>query len=279
MFKSLKIGRWLGVDVFVHPSFWLLPLFVVLSTGFDGGIGAVAFNLASIFALFGCVALHEYGHVIAARGYGIRTRDITLYPIGGVASLEGMPRRPGPEIVVALAGPAVNVAIAVLIGLFTLALGATVSNGLSVAPTLDAFLSRLLWANVFLVAFNLLPAFPMDGGRVFRAVLSYFMDRVSATTVAVTVGSVLAGLMALLGLWQMELFLVILAFSVFMMGRAELNMVRYQAQYDGAVRRAEDRFPIVEPIRTRLHTDGWVFDPQTGLWTEWQDGVAVRRMR
>src|SRR5688500_1167755 len=111
MFSSLKIGRWFGIDVFVHPTFWLLPLLVVL-----GGVGNVPFELAARFGAFGCVALHEYGHALAARWFGIRTRDITLYPLGGVARLEGMPERPWPEIVVALAGPAVNIVIAA--GLF-----------------------------------------------------------------------------------------------------------------------------------------------------------------
>jgi len=279
MFRSLRIGRWLGIDVFVHPSFWLLPLFVVLSSGLAGGLDDILLDLGVLFALFACVALHEYGHAIAARWYGIRTRDITLYPLGGIASLERMPSRPGPEIVIALAGPAVNVAIAAMIALFTVAIGASFGDGLSAAPGFEAFVSRLLFANIALVVFNLIPAFPMDGGRVLRALLSYVMDRVSATTVAVTVGSIVAVIMGLVGFYTGQFMLVFIAISVFMMGRSELAMVRQQSTHEEALRRADGRIPVVEPVRRRIQNDGWVFDPQTGLWTEWVNGVAVRRTR
>lgn len=279
MFQSMRIGRWLGIDVFVHPSFWLLPLFVVLSTGVSSGFDQIVLSLAVLFGVFGCVALHEFGHAIAARWYGIRTRDITLYPIGGVASLERIPARPWPEIVIALAGPAVNVGIATVLGLLMAVDGVSIQSGLRAAPGIEAFVTELFVANVMLVVFNLIPAFPMDGGRVFRATLNFFMDRVSATTAAVAVGSVIAVLMGLYGLWQGNFFLAFLAFSVFMMGRTELAHVRHQSDYDRAVRRAHARIPVVEPVRVRENVDGWVFDPQTGLWTEWRDGMAVRRMR
>src|ERR1700761_5176031 len=101
MFGSLKLGRVLGIGIFVHPTFWLLPLFVVLSGWGSASTDQIVFELAVLFAVFVCVALHELGHAIAAMGYGIRTRDLTLYPVGGVARLEGMPDRPWPEIVVA----------------------------------------------------------------------------------------------------------------------------------------------------------------------------------
>ncbi len=279
MFRSLKIGRWLGIDVFVHPTFWLLPLFVVLQSGADASIASVALDLGVMFAVFGCIALHEYGHAMAARWYGIRTRDITLYPFGGIASLERIPARPGPEIVIALAGPAVNVAIAAVLALFTVAIGGSLSDRLSAANGFETFVLSLFYSNIALVVFNMIPAFPMDGGRVFRAALSYGMDRVSATTAAVVVGSIMAALMGLVGFYSEQYMLVFIAISVFMMGRSELAMVRQQATYQDAVRRADGRIPVVEPTRQQVPNDGWVFDPRTGLWTDWVNGVAVRRTR
>src|SRR5437762_13440645 len=122
MFGSLRLGKPFGIDLFVHGTFWLLPLFVLFGGAASGDLGGACFDVAVLFAAFGCVALHEVGHALAARGFGIRTRDITLYPIGGVASLERMPEKPLQEILIALAGPAVNVVIAA--GLFAaLAIG------------------------------------------------------------------------------------------------------------------------------------------------------------
>jgi Zn-dependent protease len=290
MFQSMKIGRWFGIDVFVHPTFWLLPLFVFLSSGANYGAEQAALDLAVLFAVFGCVALHEFGHALAAMRYGIRTRDITLYPIGGVARLENMPERPWPEIVVALAGPAVNVAIAAgIAGLMALD-GYTVPHGLKAEPGLEAFWAQLLAANVLLVAFNLIPAFPMDGGRVFRAFVSCFTDRLTATEIASTVGAVIAGLMALFGLWQPNIMLVVLAAFVFLAGRGELMALRHREE----VRRAEQRWrrraggipvaypvddvPVVHPVEP-VPVNGWEFDPVTRMWTEWRDGYPVRRVR
>src|SRR5262245_65943547 len=118
MFSSWKLGKLFGIDTYVHATFWLLPLFVLMNS-LGAGVGAIAFELLFVFAVFGCVVLHEVGHALAARAYGINTRHITLYPIGGVAALERMPEKPLQEVVVALAGPAVNVVIAcgLLVGL------------------------------------------------------------------------------------------------------------------------------------------------------------------
>ena len=136
MFQSMKLGKFFGIDLYVHGTFWLLPLFIFVSGWMSGSTPAVlAFDLAFMFAMFGCVALHEVGHALAARAYGIGTRDITLYPVGGVASLERMPEKPGREIAIALAGPAVNVVIAV--GLFAGLVAGVQFNpfGLTVAET------------------------------------------------------------------------------------------------------------------------------------------------
>jgi Zn-dependent protease len=276
MFQSLKIGRWFGIDLFVHPTFWLLPLIVLASSYAVDGLGHAALDVAVILAAFGCIALHEFGHALAARWYGIATRDITLYPIGGVARLEGMPDRPWPEIVVALAGPAVNVVIAGLIGAMLILDGVVLGEAVTAAPSLDAFWTRLLFANVGLVIFNLIPAFPMDGGRVFRAAVHWFTDRVTATEVAAAVGTVFAVLMVAVGLYTTNLMLVVVAAFVFLTGRAELEGVRQQEEERRAERRAARRVPIARPVAETI--DGWEWDPANRVWTEWRNGVPVRRL-
>ena len=133
MFQSMKLGKFFGIDLYIHGTFWLLPLFVFIS-GMLSGVTPVALGgeLAFLFAVFGCVVLHEVGHALAARGYGIATRDITLYPLGGVASPNGC-REPGREIAIALAGPAVNVVIA--IGLFAILVGESLLTPFALAAT------------------------------------------------------------------------------------------------------------------------------------------------
>jgi Zn-dependent protease len=289
MFSSLRLGQWFGIGVFVHPTFWLLPLFVLFSSAANYGPHYAALDLAVLFAAFGCVALHEFGHALAARWYGIRTRDITLYPIGGVARLENMPERPWPEIVVALAGPAVNVAIAAGILTLFLVSGVGVGSALAAGPSAEAFWARLLATNIILVLFNLIPAFPMDGGRVVRAVVSWFTDRVTATEIAAGLGAVMAVLMGLFGLFTGSFMLVILAAFVFLAGRGELAAVRYRAEEERAERRWRRAYatpwgdiPFARPVQPAAEpepVDGWEFDPGNGMWTEWRGGRAVRRVR
>src|SRR6185503_17869907 len=167
-----KLGRFAGIDVFIHATFLLILGWV----GYNYWIqyenwGEVFKGILFILALFGCVVLHEYGHALTARRYGIRTRDITLYPIGGVARLERMPDRPIEELWVALAGPAVNLVIAgILIAYLVLTNSLSPITSLSLAQ--GSFLERLMALNVYLALFNLIPAFPMDGGRVLRALLA-----------------------------------------------------------------------------------------------------------
>jgi Zn-dependent protease len=174
-----------GIDLFVHPTF--LIVFLLFPRVFPGG-ALSPLNLLLVVAVFGCVLLHELGHALMARKFGIHTKDITLYPIGGVARLERMPRAPGAELLIALAGPAVNFAIvAILAPVLFLAGGEPECLG-----SLGLILEMLLGVNLVLGLFNLIPAFPMDGGRVLRALLSGFVGRVRATTIASRIGRVLA---------------------------------------------------------------------------------------
>ena len=167
-----KLGTFAGIDVFVHATFLLLIGWIGYSHWLEyGTLAKVVEGILFILALFLCVVLHEYGHALTARRYGIKTRDITLYPIGGVARLERLPEKPIEELWVALMGPAVNVVIAAIVFLYlfvTNSLGPM--NELTIAS--GSFLERLMWVNISLVLFNLIPAFPMDGGRVLRALLA-----------------------------------------------------------------------------------------------------------
>ncbi len=182
---SWKLGRFAGIDVYLHPTF----LFVLLLPGvLSGGLLSVLL----VLSVFGCVLLHEFGHALMARRFGIETEDITLYPIGGVARLRRMPRAPGAELLIALAGPAVNFAIVgVLTGLGSIGLVELAGN---------TALGFLLKMNLVLGLFNLIPAFPMDGGRVLRALLGGWLGRSQATTIAATIGRTLALLFGLFGI-------------------------------------------------------------------------------
>jgi Zn-dependent protease len=209
---SWKIGRFAGIDVFVHATFLLV--FFMFPQAFMGGLESVV-NVAMILAVFGCVVLHEFGHALMARRFGIRTRDITLYPIGGVARLERMPRAPGAELLIALAGPAVNFAIAA-------ALAPVVVLGSGELGTLALVLEQLLLVNLVLGLFNLIPAFPMDGGRVLRALLSGWVGRVRATLAAAKVGRILAVVLGAAAFyWAQNPIHLALAAFIYFAARAE----------------------------------------------------------
>jgi len=229
---SWKIGRFAGIDVFVHSTFLLLIGFIGLSSWQqDRSITAVVSGIGFILALFLCVVLHEYGHALTARRYGIATRDITLLPIGGVARLERMPDDPRQELWVALAGPAVNVVIAVvlLIGLFLTNSQVSLAN---INVNSGSFLVRLIAINVTLVLFNLLPAFPMDGGRVLRALLSLRMEYTRSTQIAATIGQGMAVLFGFIGLFSNP-FLLFIAFFVWIGAEQEASMVRMKTSLSG----------------------------------------------
>ncbi len=209
---SAKLGRFAGIDVYVHATFPLLLLwFGYAAWAQTGTIAGVVNALTLILALFLCVLLHEYGHALTARRFGIGTRHITLLPIGGLALLESMPKDPRQEILVALAGPAVNVVIAAAVYLL-LGLAARPGAIFTIDPAGMGLLQGLLAANILLALFNMLPAFPMDGGRVLRAVLALRMDRVRATRLAATVGQVLAVGLGILGLMGNPFLILIAAF-------------------------------------------------------------------
>lgn len=229
---STKIGTFAGIDVYVHATFLILIAWVALVHWRMGHNAAAALEgIAFVLALFACVVLHEFGHALTARRFGIKTRDITLLPIGGLARLERMPDDPRQELWVALAGPAVNVVIAS--ALFAVL---QVTGTLTSLSTLDVasgpFLERLMIVNVFLVGFNMLPAFPMDGGRVLRAMLAIRMDYTRATQIAANIGQGMAFVFGLLGLF-FNPFLVFIALFVWIGAGQEAAMTQMKAALGG----------------------------------------------
>ena len=247
---SWRLGKIAGIDVYVHFTFLILLGWVAISHyTTTGSFAAAAKGLAFILTLFGIVVLHELGHALAARRFGIPTRDITLLPIGGVARLEKMPEKPAQELVVALAGPAVNVILALLLYVW-------LQFGPGLQPTEQAiqvegrFLDQLFWVNVSLALFNLLPAFPMDGGRVLRALLALRMDYVKATQIAASIGQAIAMVLGFLGLFSNP-FLVFIAFFVWLGAAQEASQVQIRsALSDTPVSRA-----MLTDFRTLTPTD------------------------
>ncbi|MEJ2162947.1 MAG: site-2 protease family protein [Robiginitalea sp.] len=255
---SLLLGKIGGIKIVVHWTFTLLLIWVLFSTFQQGGNTAMAlFNVVLIMVLFLCVVLHELGHARMAKRFGINTRSITLLPIGGVASLERMPEKPTEELAVALAGPAVNVLIALLLLVIVPVQkysGYTPEQWESffTSPGLDTFLVYLLMANVLLVVFNLIPAFPMDGGRVLRALLGFSFNRAKATEIAARLGQAVSFIFLLLGLF-FNPFLVIIAIFVFFGAYAENKMVQQDYQLRG------------HQVREALLTDITLLHPEDSL--------------
>ncbi|MBI3997533.1 MAG: site-2 protease family protein [Armatimonadetes bacterium] len=227
-----KLGEVVGIAVYVHATFLILIGWIALIYWTQAReLGAVVAGVGFIVAIFGCVVLHELGHALMAMTYGIKTRDITLLPIGGVARLERMPDEPAQELWVALAGPAVNVAIAlVLLAWMQLTAGLEPISRLTI--TQGPFLERLMIVNIFLAAFNLLPAFPMDGGRVVRALLAMRMDYTRATQVAAALGQGMALLFGFLGL-LINPFLLFIALFVWIGATQEASLVQMKSALSG----------------------------------------------
>ncbi|HEU4725335.1 MAG TPA: site-2 protease family protein [Candidatus Eisenbacteria bacterium] len=231
---SWRIATVAGIPIRVHVTFGLLLVFIFgvhLAGGRDVVVALEGVGL--VLAVFACVVLHEFGHALTARRYGVKTRDITILPIGGVAALERIPEKPFQEIVVALAGPAVNLAIAcVLLIPFSSAVRG-LDDPAGIARVMQGhFWSELFAINVFLAVFNLVPAFPMDGGRVLRALLATRLDYVRATRVAATVGQGIAFLFGLIGLFGNPMLLFVALF-VFIGAGQEAAAVQMRSAFDG----------------------------------------------
>lgn len=229
---TLKIGKLFGIDVYLHATFFLLIGWIGLTFWLqENSIEAVVSGVGFILALFASVVLHEYGHALTARRFGIGTKNITLYPIGGVASLERIPEDPKQELWVALAGPAVNAVIAVVLFL-VLVVGAALEPLSSISLTGGSFIERLMLTNLILVGFNLIPAFPMDGGRVLRDLLAMKLEYTVATQIAASVGQGLALIFGFIGLFSNP-FLVFIALFVWIGAQNEAQVVQMKSALSG----------------------------------------------
>jgi Zn-dependent protease len=220
---SMNLFRVRGIQLAVHFTFVLLLALVAVEGWVDEGLGGMFWNTATFVVFFTCVVLHELGHSFTAMHYGVGVRRILLMPIGGMAEFDGIPRQPKRELWITLAGPAVNFVIAAL--LFTV-----LPKTDEVAKySLDVLLYQVFYANLLMGCFNLLPAFPMDGGRIFRALLATRLNYLRATTIAVTIGKIVAVLGAAvalaapeLGLADERIYMVAILF-VFIIAAGELE--------------------------------------------------------
>jgi stage IV sporulation protein FB len=219
--RNLTLLSFKGISVKLH---WTFILFIVwLAVTNPGNVGDKAAEVLFILGIFTCVVLHEYGHALTARSFGIRTRDITLYPIGGVAVLEKEPR-PAQEFFIALAGPLVNVVIATfLANLYDL-------NNLEELNFEDDFGARLLVANIVLVMFNMIPAYPMDGGRVLRAALGCFLNQSTATIISGRIGQIFSIIMAGIALYFGHTILLLISIFIFLQARREIQFWNRQRE-------------------------------------------------
>jgi Zn-dependent protease/CBS domain-containing protein len=247
-----RLGQLFGIGIYVHATFWLLLTWIGLSyLGAGAGWVASLTGVALVLCVFGIVVLHELGHALAARRFGIRTRDITLYPIGGVASLERVPEQPAEELIVALAGPAVNAVLGAVLYAALLLKGDPIDA--SALPLVGGpFLVKLFFVNITIGIFNLIPAFPMDGGRVLRSLLALRMDYAHATEVAARVGQALALLFGLLGLFANPMLLLIALF-VWMGAEQESSLARLKSALVGI------------PVRSAMLTDFRTLAPDDAL--------------
>lgn len=268
---SLYIGQFSGIRVYIHWSFWIILVWIFfmyynMNQDTTEGLRGVLF----ILALFGCVVLHEFGHALTAKRYHIRTRNITLYPIGGIASLERMPEKPQQELLVAAAGPLVNVVIAGILWAYLYYSGQMPDlSALQEADPAEIeeinfpFSFNLLLANVILVAFNLIPAFPMDGGRMLRALLAFKMDRAKATRIAANIGQLLAIAFVFFGFFY-NFWLVIIGFFIYIGAGSEAQMEKIKSGLgDHKVKDVLMRqFSILLPEETLEKAVGLMLDGQ-----------------
>lgn len=280
---SLKLFQVGGIEVKVHWSFALILIWGAVSYGATTGdwVRGGIYGVLVILLLFVCVTLHEFGHAVAARRYGVAVPTITLLPIGGVAQLERMPEKPAQELVIALAGPAVNVALAVILLPVAMGVGALTgvpNAGLNPAGWVDRvaqmgpanLLYYLAGVNLLLAIFNLLPAFPMDGGRILRALLALAMPYVQATRLAVFVGRLIAVPLAIWGIFSGSILLLLIAFFVYVGGGAEREAVE--------TRSILGRIPVARAINResqRLYTTESVQRAVDLIMSSYQQDYAV----
>ncbi|MGF1471308.1 MAG: site-2 protease family protein [Rubrobacteraceae bacterium] len=237
MGNSFKIGRAFGIDVKVHWTFFLLLAFLAyLSYANTQSVVNALVTMGIVVALFVCVVLHEYGHSLMAQRLGVEVQDITLLPIGGLARMKSMPERPMDEVKVAIAGPLVNVVLAPIFVALAFLFGfnlSTLANILQAQASIGNVLLYLGAINVFLVVFNMIPAFPMDGGRILRGLLATRFGPVRATNIAAAIGQFFALSFFVFGLLSTNFLLALIAVFIFFGANGEQQMVRQRETMRG----------------------------------------------
>lgn len=232
--NSIKLGKVFGIPIAIHWTFFILIIWIVGMNLYKGQpLDIALWSGIFIVSIFACVFLHELGHALAAKRFGIVTKSIVLLPIGGVASLDKIPDEPKKEIFVALAGPFVNILISTVLFTYLFYRGELVPEKfISATINYDNFLIYLMVSNIFLGLFNLTPAFPMDGGRVLRALFALKMDRVRATEFASKVTSVFAIIFVIIGIFNNPM-LVFIALFIYLGSRGEYEAVKSQSALSG----------------------------------------------
>jgi Zn-dependent protease len=264
MNSSLKLFSVRGIDIRVHLTFPLILVWAAFQFGVlgGGGLAGALFGVIAISLLFVLVTLHELGHSFAALHYGVPVERIVLLPIGGVAQLRNMPDNPKQEFVIALAGPAVNVALAILMGGTAVLFGLPLTNPLTsgILLTFGALFSYIFFYNVILAIFNMIPAFPMDGGRVLRSALAMKLEYGQATSIAVSLGRGLAVLFGLYGLLNGQFFSVLIAIFIFSGATQEGQMVKFRQRLRGyTVQQAyTNQIPILRPDDSLSEVANWM---------------------
>jgi Zn-dependent protease/predicted transcriptional regulator len=280
MGSSIRLLTVRGIDIRVHITFPLILIFAILQFGvFAGqGVAGAIFGVIVTLLLFAIVVLHELGHAVAAQNYGVPVTQIVLLPIGGVAQLERIPEKPLQEFGIAIAGPLVNVVIAIVLYLVHLAFGI---GGLTDDPTgmlmgvgqggIDAVFNYVFAANLFLALFNLIPAFPLDGGRVLRALLATRLDYRRATAIAVSIGQSLAVLAGVWGFLEGDLFLIVIAIFVYMGAGQEGQLVELRRSLgklsvDQAYSREAHTLNLQSTIRDAIDLTLTTFQSEFPVW-------------
>lgn len=276
---SFKLGNIAGIGIFIHWTFSLLILFIVYANYKAGqNLTQILWSVLFILCIFLTVLLHELGHALTAKKYNIKTRDITLLPIGGLAQLERLPEKPSEELLVAFAGPLVNIILAFITGLFiTLPntpeeMVVQLSNGVNS----NNFFINFYLVNIVLAFFNLIPAFPMDGGRVLRALLSYKLERHVATKIAARIGQIIAIGFIFLGFFSNP-FLIFIGLFVFMGAQIETEYTESKYILKGYTVRdvLMKQYPTIDNSETLETAVKMMLDSQNKYFLVTENGIPM----
>lgn len=266
MWRAWKLGSMFGTGIYIHWSFLLAPVYAFIHESVTSDLATGVFVASIIVCVFACILLHEMGHALAARLFGIGTRDITLYAIGGLARLDRMSEKPHEELVIALAGPAVNVVIAIFFG-FVIGVGLLLDPGFVRESLTGRFIFYLAAGNILLVLFNMIPAFPTDGGRVLRSLLAMRLGHLNATRIAAWLGGVFALGFLAFGVVMFHPLIPILAIFLFLAGQQELNLLerRRRPKREAPAAVPETAAAASSPSALPVVTT-YIWDADTGQW-------------